>query len=69
MERAKEAAKAEQLSNLTFHVADAAKLSLDDFRQGPGSTWKFDLICAFDVIHDQAAPDSGKACSYVSFWI
>lgn len=49
IERANAEARDMGLSNVTFGVADVAKL--------PDNP-KFDLITAFDAIHDQVAPDA-----------
>ncbi len=46
--RAQESATKRGVSNVTFRVQDVSQMNLTD---------TFDLITAFDVIHDQAKPD------------
>ncbi|MEM8806073.1 MAG: class I SAM-dependent methyltransferase [Cyanobacteria bacterium P01_G01_bin.38] len=48
VDRARAAATAEGLTNIKFHVQDAAYFS---------EVEQYDLICTFDAIHDQARPD------------
>jgi len=48
-------AKAMGLTNASFEVRDAAKLDISS---------RFDLITAFDAVHDQAHPDKMLKCIY-----
>ncbi|MEM9906335.1 MAG: class I SAM-dependent methyltransferase [Cyanobacteria bacterium P01_D01_bin.44] len=46
--RARSVASAEGLTNIEFHIQDAAHFN---------EVARYDLICTFDAIHDQARPD------------
>lgn len=59
---ATEAAKSNGLSNITFIISDAAKLTMDNFAFDDST--KFDMIMAHDVVHDQADPQAGGFAFY-----
>jgi SAM-dependent methyltransferase len=51
--RARAEASGAGLGNLTFEVADAARLTV---------TEPFDIVCMFDALHDQVDPDAVLGC-------
>lgn len=61
VQRARKDARDRGLSNVTYHMVDAAKIDGDVSWQR-----RFDYICAFDAIHDQSHPlDALKGIRYM----